>query len=389
LPANAVDVLVVGGGPAGCAAAIAVAGAGFRVALVDRPRVSPLGEALAPAGTAVLRELGVWDAFRAGPHTPCHAYRAVWGAAAPTHFDLLRNPHGPAWMIDRAALVAALRMRALACGATPLHFAGRVAVERRDGGWRIGAHANLTARFIIDASGRAGAVARRMGARHVREGRQVAFVAALQTQGKRDDAPLMVEAVADGWWYSAATSAGDIVLAFFTDRDLIDLRAARERSGLAALLERTQATAERVARSGAGLAGPVRVAAAHDTALDAIWGDGWVAAGDASITYDPLSGHGITAALASGRDAGRAVAAALSGDGAALPRYAASQSRVRREYRSRRMNQYMAEDRWRDRPFWARRTVPQGEPRTEPSGADALGGDAESMRSHRIAFTMS
>lgn len=380
---------MVGGGPAGCAAAIAVAGAGCRVALVDRSRISPVGEALAPAGVTVLRELGVWDAFRAGPHTPCYGYRAIWGSPAPTQFDLLRNPHGPAWMIDRTALVAALRMRALACGATPLHLPGRVAVERRDGAWWIGAHANITARFIIDASGRAGAVARRMGARHVREGRQVAFVAPLQTQGKPDDAPLMVEAVADGWWYSAATSARDIVLAFFTDRDLIDLRAAGDRSGFAALLGRTQATAERVARSGAGLAGPVRVAAAHDTALDAMWGDGWVAAGDASITYDPLSGHGITAALASGRDAGRAVAAALSGDSAGLPRYAAFQSRVRREYRSRRINQYMTEDRWRDRPFWARRTVPEGELRTEPTGMDALGSNPESLMAHRIAFTMS
>lgn len=373
MPADAVDVLVVGGGPAGCAAAIAIAGAGLRVALADRPRILPLGETLAPTGVAVLRELGVWDAFRAGPHTPCYAYRAVWGAEAPTHFDLLRNPHGPAWMVDRAALVTALRMRALACGAIPLHFANRIPFERRDGAWWIGAHPNLTARFIVDASGRAGVVARRMGARHVADGRQVALVATLQTPGKRDDVPLMVEAVADGWWYSAATPAGDMVLAFFTDRDLIDLRCARERPGFAALLARTQATAERVARIGASLAGPVLVAAAHDTALDTIWGDGWIAAGDASIAYDPLSGHGITAALASGRDTGRAVAAALSGDGAALPRYAASQSRVRREYRSRRIDQYMAEGRWRDRPFWARRTLPQGGLRTERSGTDAPG----------------
>ena len=360
---------MVGGGPAGCASAITIARTGLRVALADRPRALPLGETLAPAGVGVLRELGVWDAFCARPHRPCYVYRAVWGSAAPTHFDLLRSPHGPAWMIDRAALVTALRMRALACNTTPLHFASRVPIERRDDTWWIGAQPNLTARFIVDASGRAGAVARRMGARNVTDGRQVAFVTALETQGKREEAPLMVEAVADGWWYSAVTPVGDVVLAFFTDRDLIDLRSARERSGFATLLERAQATAERVARIGAIFAGPVRVAAAHDSALDTVWGDGWVAAGDASTTYDPLSGHGITAALTSGRDAGHAVVAALSDDDTALQRYGASQSRVRREYRSRRMERYMAEGRWPDRPFWARRTVPQGE-----FGTDGLKG---------------
>ncbi len=366
-------MLVVGGGPAGCSAAITIAGAGLSVALVDRPRATTsFGETLAPAGARVLRELGAWDACRAGPHKPCYAYRAVWGSAAPTHHDLVRSPHGPAWMIDRAALITALRRRAGAGGAIPLHLAGRVAVERRDSTWWIGTDPTLlAARFIVDASGRAGVVARRMGARHVADGRQVAFVGALPAQGARNGGPLMVEAVADGWWYSAVTPAGDLVLAFFTDRDLIDVRSARERSGFSALLARTQATAERVARFGGALEGAVRVAAANEAALDIVWGDGWVAAGDALIAYDPLSGHGITAALASGRDAGRAVAAALSGDGTALPLYAAHQSRVRREYRLRRIDQYLAEGRWPYHPFWARRTVPRGEPRSEVSGTDA------------------
>jgi 2-polyprenyl-6-methoxyphenol hydroxylase-like FAD-dependent oxidoreductase len=361
MAAGAFDVLVVGGGPAGCAAAITMARAGLRVALADRPRALPPGEALAPAGVGLLRELEVWDAFCAGPHTPCHAYRAAWGSSAPTYMDLVRGPYGPAWMLDRAALVSALRTRALACNAIPLHVADRLPIERRDGNWFVGAQLDVLARFIVDASGRAGAVVRRLGIRRVTDGRQIAFVAVLQNERGRDEAPLMVEAVADGWWYSAATSAGETVIAYFTDRDLIDLRAARKSPEFAALLGRTHATAERVARTGAAFTAPVRVVAAHDAFLDTVWGDGWVAAGDASITYDPLSGHGITAALASGRDAGHAVVAKLSGDDAALRRYGVSQSRVRREYRARRAEQYMAETRWSDRPFWARRFAASGE----------------------------
>src|SRR5262249_58094658 len=92
-------------------------------------------------------------------------------------------------------------------------------------------------------------------------------------------------------------------------------------------------------------------------AIDRVWGDGWVAVGDAAFAYDPLSGHGITSALASGRDAGRAIAAAFAGDAEALPGYADRLSRARRLYQRRRLEQYTQEHRWANRPFWGRRTI--------------------------------
>jgi flavin-dependent dehydrogenase len=144
-------------------------------------------------------------------------------------------------MLDRAALVSALRTRALAYNAIPLHVAGRIPIERHEGTWLIGAQHDASARFIVDASGRAGAVVRRLGIRRVTDGRQIALVSALQVRRGRDEAPLMVEAVADGWWYSAATSAGETVVAFFTDHDLIDLSASRKSAKFAALLGRTHA----------------------------------------------------------------------------------------------------------------------------------------------------
>jgi flavin-dependent dehydrogenase len=57
-----VDVLVVGAGPAGCAAAVSAAAAGAEVMLVDRgvfPRNKVCGGCIAPAGVAALGELGL------------------------------------------------------------------------------------------------------------------------------------------------------------------------------------------------------------------------------------------------------------------------------------------------------------------------------------------
>ncbi len=61
------DVAIVGGGPAGAAAAITAVEAGLRVALFEAlpfPRFRP-GEALHPGVESLLRQLGVWDALLA------------------------------------------------------------------------------------------------------------------------------------------------------------------------------------------------------------------------------------------------------------------------------------------------------------------------------------
>ena len=59
---NSTDVFVIGGGPAGLAAAIAARQKGFRVAVADGaqgPIDKPCGEGMMPDGLAALENLGV------------------------------------------------------------------------------------------------------------------------------------------------------------------------------------------------------------------------------------------------------------------------------------------------------------------------------------------
>src|SRR5215207_271610 len=78
---DAVDVAVVGGGPAGAAAACTLAGRGRRVLLLegtryDAPRV---GESLAPRLHPLLQRLGVADDLRALGPLPSHGTASAWG----------------------------------------------------------------------------------------------------------------------------------------------------------------------------------------------------------------------------------------------------------------------------------------------------------------------
>lgn len=75
------DVVIVGGGPAGSAAAIACAGTGLNVVLVERaafPREAP-GETLHPGVESLLERLGVAGAVRAAGFLRHEGTWVRWG----------------------------------------------------------------------------------------------------------------------------------------------------------------------------------------------------------------------------------------------------------------------------------------------------------------------
>ena len=99
--------------------------------------------------------------------------------------------------------------------------------------------------------------------------------------------------------------------------------------------------------------GPLMSFDACGARLDPVCGDGWIACGDAALSFDPVAGQGILQALHSGIGAARAVHAALDGDPAELARYRTRLDQIRRVYVDRRRAAYRDEARWPDAPFWA------------------------------------
>jgi geranylgeranyl reductase family protein len=157
-----VDVLVVGAGPAGAAAAITARGHGLDVVVVDKaafPRDKTCGDGLTTAALTHLEALGV-DV----PHLGAEPVRSVV-LVAPDRWQVelpLPEPGWHATVVERATLDAALVERARAAGATVLDGVG-VDDVRADGdalAVRAGDGLEWRARFVVAADGHYSSVRR-------------------------------------------------------------------------------------------------------------------------------------------------------------------------------------------------------------------------------------
>ncbi len=357
------DVAVAGGGPAGAAAALALARAGRRVLLADcaPPGQARVGEGLPAAARPLLRDLGILERVMADGHRPSYGTVSVWGSPTPRAEDAVRQWHGHGLQLDRARFDTALRAAAEAAGAT-VRCRTRLTTEGgAEEGFRLrlagpdGA-AETRCRWLIDAGGRAARLARRLGAARLADDRMVAFHALLRADGADDcDGRTLIEAGPQGWWYSVLLPSGERLAAYLTDADQADRRGLLCAEGFRALLAGALHLDALLRRHGYRVSRAPRGTDASSGRLDRFGGPGWLAAGDAALSFDPLSSQGLLNALYTGLRCGLAVHAALSGDGQAAETYCAQLARIYDAYLHNRAHYYAAETRWAGESFWRRR----------------------------------
>lgn len=353
------DVLVLGGGTAGTAAALALQHRGLDTLVVEKTRyeIASPGEILGGDAESLLRQLGVWDRFRAGKPLRARPFISVWGDSEARERSPEVGPGGPAWHFDRVWFDAMLTRAAedagalIYCGIHPRN------VERRAAGWRVTVQSATTrsvvdARYLVDATGRSAWLARRMGSSRRKVDHLVGLTASYQSS-PASSRGVVVEAAPDGWWYSVSMPGGRVIAVFLTDADHVSRR---ERGELfRACLSQTERTRERLDALGEPA---IRIALAETSTLDRCVGNRWLAVGDAAFSIDPLSGSGIAHALQSGLGAAEVIAKGLLGAKSPLNAYQLDATSDFIAHLHARRHYYRLERRWTSSTFWCRRHQP-------------------------------
>ncbi len=324
------DAIVVGGGPAGASAATRLAQRGRSVLVLERERFPRfhVGESLIPEANRVLAELGVLDRVVAAGFPVKRGAILVSPDGEHERYAFFGDAHGvertETFEVPRDRFDEILLEHAATSGAEVRQECRAKAVELSAGGVLVtfedaAGEGRAQARFLVDASGRDGFLAKRLELRQVDpELRQVGLHAwyedVVPPPPERSGDARLISIDGGGWaWMiplgGRLTSVGVVI----SKQRHATLPTGDPAGCLDLLLQTVPALPPLL--GDARRVSPVRVDGDYSYATRAYAGERWLLTGDAGSFLDPVFSTGVLLALASGLEAGDTIDRALAAGG--------------------------------------------------------------------------
>jgi flavin-dependent dehydrogenase len=312
------DVAIVGGGPAGAAAARLLSLWGRRVVVLTRgPNPRPLAESLPPSCTKLFDQLGVRALVDDAGFIRATGNTVQW-AGKPRAVETF-DAGIEGYQVQRDAFDALLLGGAEASGARVVRDVSVGGIERSDNShWRVVVRdangvRDVGAKWVLDCSGRAGIIAGREWRRPAASGRTIALVGVWErdTWAVHEPSHTLVESYERGWGWSVPVSARRRYVTVMLDPTITTIPA-RARLDEAYREELSRTSMLREVIDGATIVGEPWGCDASPYSASRFSDERLLLVGDAGSFVDPLSSFGIKKALASAWLAAIAVNTALS-----------------------------------------------------------------------------
>jgi flavin-dependent dehydrogenase len=322
---EACDVAVIGGGPAGSAAATLLARRGYKVIALEKARHPRfhIGESLLPMNLPLFERLGVLDKVRALGVFKSGADFEADNERGYNTFAFARaigNSPPHAYQVWRQDFDKMLYEHARECGADAREGHEVLAVEQN--GPRAtrlevrdddGANYAIQARYVVDASGRDAFLA---GKKHLRRKNREHQSAAIfghfrgaEARLGEDAGNISIYRFKHGWMWMIPLPEGVMSVGAVCWPEYLKQRKGRTVEYLLDTLKQNAGLWQRMKR--AVQIGEVRVTGNYSYDSRRMGGPGWVLIGDAFAFLDPVFSSGVYLAMSGAESAAAVVDTAL------------------------------------------------------------------------------
>jgi flavin-dependent dehydrogenase len=325
---SAVDVVVIGGGPAGSTASALMARQGLAVQLFERERFPRfhIGESLIPETYWVLERLGMLPKMKRSRFVKKHSVQFVNASgkqSAPFYF-FDNKPHecSQTWQVVRSEFDQMMLENAREHGVAvsegvrvrDVLFDGEraVGVRIQEQGGKL---RDVRARVVVDASGQSGLLMNKLGLRRwdplLDKGAIWTYFRGAYRDAGRDEGATMVLQTTDrrGWFWYIPLHEDRVSVGVVKPFDELFKGRGTHAVTYGEEVERCPAVRQRV--EGAERVTGYFATQDYSYRSTRVAGDGWVLVGDAFGFLDPLYSSGVLLALRSGEMAADAVVEGL------------------------------------------------------------------------------
>lgn len=353
------DLIIIGKGISACSAIISLSSLGQRIAVIapDIRGSFKIGETLSPSSNLELIKLGIYDDFVKQEHLKAYSSFSSWGSGELIEKYVWEAKQKTGWYIDRLKFEDFLWSKALE---TNFDYKNDklTSVDFNDQIWHIKTkdRAYLKSDYILDCSGRSAVVARNYSKRK-RLDKLVSMYTVLEQSSNLIEPTVasLIESSENGWFYSSLTPDRKLVVAYFTDSDMIPSGITKNLMAWRQFIADSQYTSKRIETAQFEITQlPSTVDASTIVSLD-LKINSLLFAGDAVASFDPLSSHGMTTALWSGRKAAEAYMDLTKSSLIKLHNYKKTLYNGIDKYLEEKQKIYTTEHRFSNKPFWNRR----------------------------------